>query len=368
MLGTVLFYTFICIFVYVVSDWLYKRSGRHSCRADGSVVLKKMPLLMALAFSLLCMSYNIYVTETSTMMGGDRTNYQYTYEYERINESIGLTLLMNIGRMYEIPFFSLLYFSTFFSMLMVFLAYRHSREATPYALLLFFLSFYLNESLTAMKQCYAMGCSTLLFSLLLQKHTILKDVLSIMLIIVACAFHSTGFILIPLYVVLRINSKYISIGKVLPILILVVMLFMPMMRFIGSLTGDVFSMLAGKADQYFGSGEAAESGLLVTLKGLPFYYISAIAIKYRKRLANKIPDFNKYLLLSLMGSLFYLLSFYDVWMSRFEYSFSFIILVFWAKVLDFVQDKITHKIVVMSLLVFFTYRHLILIYINFGGF
>lgn len=368
MLGTLLFYTFICFFVYFLASWQYKKCGRRSCKNDGSVVTKKMPLYMALILGALCLLYNVYVTETSPIMGGDRTNYQYTYEYERVNESAGLTLLMNVGRMYNVPFVWVLYISTFVSMCLAFLAYRYSREATPYALLMFLLTFYLNASLSAVKQSYAMGCSTLLFMLLLQKHTVLKDAISILLVLIACSFHVTGFILIPLYIILRVDSKYLGLGKSITILAISAILFIPLISLLGNLSGTAFSLLSEKTDLYFGKNGVAETGIMAVFKGLPFFYISTIAIKYRKLLTLKIPDFNKYLLLSLMGSLFYLLSYYDVWMARFEFSFGFAIMVLWCRVVKYVPNKEIHKIAVMSLLALFTYRHLILIYINFGGF
>jgi hypothetical protein len=367
MIESVIFYTVCWVFAYFLAKLEYKiASGRCEIEKNYS---RKISFLSIILIATLCTAYNYYITETSPRFGGDRTNYKYDFDTGRFNPSVGITFLYNIFHQYNLDFNDLLYVSTFVPIVIVLIAYKYSKDAKPNALLLYFFTPVILFSFTGLKQIYADAFTNSMIILTLQRpHTRFKDILCILLIAVACLFHTSSYLAPIIFILLRYNIKT-NPAKLYFLLIVTIVFFKPILFFIAGITSSLLPILSDKIYYYFSDKDAVDnSGLMVTLKGMPYYYISFIAIKYRKRLNSIIADYDKYLLLFTLCSLFYCVSFYDVWMSRMCSMIVFPVLICWCKILPKIPNYQIHNLVVLSMIAFFTYRLLILIYINFGFF
>jgi hypothetical protein len=369
MIESVIFYTVCWVFAYFLAKLEYKiASGRCEIEKNYS---RKISFLSIILIATLCTAYNYYITETSPRFGGDRTNYKYDFDTGRFNPSVGITFLYNIFHQYNLDFNDLLYVSTFVPIVIALITYKYSRDAKPNALLLYFLTPVILFSFTALKQVYADACTSLMIVLAIQRpHTKLKDILCILLIVVACLFHTSSYLAPIIFIILRYNFKT-NPAKLYFWLIVTIVFFKHILFFIADISSSLLPILADKIYYYFSDREIAgngDGGIMVTLKGMPYYYITFIAFKYRKGLKSIIVDYDKYLLLFTLCSLFYCVSFYDVWMARMCSMIVFPVLICWCKILPKIPNYQIHNLVVLSMIAFFTYRLLILIYINFGFF
>ena len=365
MIISLLLFTLCWMLAYFVAKLNYHKSD-DALIASGRIDKSKMPIWAILLIASFCAFYNYYITTTGSSYGSDRENYLQSFEFGRF-ESIGLMFVMNFLHQYDASFNSLLYISTFISVAFVMLAYRYSRDANPHTVLLFFMSPYVFQTFTALKQCYTTAFATLLIMLLMQKKSLVKEVICIILIIVSCLFHSAGYLLIIIYALIRLDYKITNIPKALFYACVIVIFFKPLMLQIADLAFGFLPYLANKIYEYFGEkGMEAERGVIVVLKGLPYFYITFIAIKYRKKLRICVKDYDKYMLISLIGSIFYLATVYNVWMRRATDLLTFTIIVFWTQILNSVPNAKEKRVIEISLMLLFTYRWLIMIYLNFG--
>lgn len=368
MVKSLLLFTFCWFFAYVIANRSFSVKMRNRAFNLEELYTSKMSYWGVVLIAALCSYYNFSVTDGVIGYGSDRKNYLYAFENGRF-EGVGLMFLMDIIHSFNGEFNSLLYLSTFVSVAFVLLAYRFSRDATPQALLLFFLSPFVFQTFTALKQCYANGFAALAIMLLFQKRSIRKDIICILLIILACLFHSAGYLMIPLFILLKLNIKIDKPSKLFIVPALFVIFFKSIILAIADVSNSVLPLLSAKIMEYFGEENIEEEqSVVILLKGLPYYYISYIGVKYRNLLKLKIQDFDKYLLISLIGSLFYLTTIYDPWMRRVTDILTFAIFVFWSNVICFVPHSNDKRRIELILMGLFTYRWLIMIYVNFGKF
>lgn len=368
MIESVVIYTLCILMTFVLSSRRYTNSGSVSCLENDQPNYDKMPIVMILVLAAAYTFFNYYVTETSIRFGGDRTNYEYDFETGRFNPSIGITFLYTIWHTYDLSFKSLMYFCTFVPMVMVLFAYRVSKDATPHALLLFMLSPFLIVTFTALKQSFASAATVLMLVIMLNRSTRKLEPICWILILVACLFHPSGYLSVVLYVLLKLNFKVGGITSLLLICI-VVLLFKPMLLEVAEITSNVFPFLSDKIFEYFGENADGElGGLLVTLKGLPYYIITYVGIKYKHHLKSTMANYHSYVLLSVICSLSFITSYFEVWMARLEFLLSFPVLILAGKIYENKMIPSIFSDAILLSLGFFTYRLLILIYINFGFF
>lgn len=368
MLISLLLFTLCYLSAYFLAKISYHSQDSIKCLKNNKVYKDKMPLLYILFISLLCTYYNYIVTNSSIEYGSDRLNYLISFDYGRF-ESLGLMILMHIVQEYGGTFNSVLYLSTFVSVFCVMLAYKYSRDAKPSSLLLFFMSPFIFQTFTALKQCYTIGFASLMIMLLLQERNVFKEIICILLIVLSCLFHPTGYLLIILYLFLHLDFRFKNVFRIFIYCFIIILFFKPIMLNIASFIPRAFPDLAKKILAYFGEdGMEAERGFIVLLKGLPYYYILYIALKYRNSIQDRIKDFDKYLLITIVGTFFYVVTIYNVWMRRVTDLLTFSIIVFWTQIVANIPKgkvRMRNEIILMLL---FTYRWLIMIYINFGFF
>ena len=334
MVKSLLFFTFCWFFAYVIANRSFSVKMRNRAFNLEELYTSKMSYWGVVLIAALCSYYNFSVTDGVIGYGSDRKNYLYAFENGRF-EGVGLMFLMDIIHSFNGEFNSLLYLSTFVSVAFVLLAYRFSRDATPQALLLFFLSPFVFQTFTALKQCYANGFAALAI----------------------------------MFILLKLNIKIDKPSKLFIVPALFVIFFKSIILAIADVSNSVLPLLSAKIMEYFGEENIEEEqSVVILLKGLPYYYISYIGVKYRNLLKLKIQDFDKYLLISLIGSLFYLTTIYDPWMRRVTDILTFAIFVFWSNVICFVPHSNDKRRIELILMGLFTYRWLIMIYVNFGKF
>ena len=177
-------------------------------------------------------------------------------------------------------------------------------------------------------------------------------------------FHPTGYIIVPTYILIRYyNYKGKDVTKMVLPLFFFSILFVPFLQFLSSVLSGVLPSLVGKIDEYFVEGDTSieDSKVITIFKGTPFYIISFLSLKYKKRLSDKIPYYNAYMLVTLLCSFLFLMNIYNVWMSRFMYLFQFSVYVFWGMVARCIPKGkyLTNVILIITFLI--TYRLLYII-------
>lgn len=368
MIISIILFTVCWIITYHFAKTHFNNHYQQYARRERFVDKNKMPILIVIVISLFCTFYNYYITAYGSGFGSDRQNYLEAFETGR-PESPGLDVFIIIIKLMGGEYTDLLYISTFVTIFIVLLAYRYSKNATPYTILLLFLTSLVFQSFTAIKQTYTTAFATLFFVLMFEKNGILKDAICILLIVLSCLFHATGYILIPIYILIKSKIQFKSPLKLMLVALLFVFLFKPIMLFIAQYTNSVFPYLSLKILDYFGEdSDASEGSIIQIFKGIPFYYITYLFFKYSTRLRSEIKQFDTYLILTLFASLCYVSSFYNVWMMRMVDLFSFIVFVFWTISVQYLPNPKAKKRNAALILALFTYRWLIMIYINFGTF
>ena len=113
-----------------------------------------------------------------------------------------------------------------------------------------------------------------------------------------------------------------------------------------------------------------EINIFTVFKGLPFFIITIYAIINRKSLYNKIKNYDKYILLSIVCSLTYLMSLYMYWTWRFGVYCLFPVFSFFSQIVKYhtnSKEKNFVCLIVMFLLLFITIRYLIQCFYTYGG-
>lgn len=289
----------------------------------------KMTFLMIVIISTLFTLHNYYVTTALSYMSGDRVNYLQNFDYGRESPSLGLTAIMIVIQLFGGDFNALLYFTTFISLFITLLAYRYSKEATPLSLLLLMLSQYVQMTYDGIKQSYASAFATLMIVILLKERNMMRDIICVLLMTIAIVFHPAGYVLVPIYLFVRFLKKY-KPRKILIILLLVSIVFVPLLRLFSDLFSSIVPMMSEKINEYFGEEYSSNhSAVMSIFKGVPFYIISYYGIHYRYSLVSKIENYDGFCFIAILCSFMFLMNIYDLWMSRFTYFFQFVTYIFW---------------------------------------
>ena len=265
----------------------------------------------------------------------------------------------------KILFFTVTFLCTF----LVLLAHRMNDDAKPNTLLYLVLSEFFIYSFYLLKQAPAMALAAIAITMLLQE----KKLLSLLFLVLAILFHKSALIIIPVYLmILCADIPWVRRSSYI-LMILVIFLFKPFTKVaIGVLENLVSGNLA-RLSFYFGDTGLINDpvNILTTIKGFPFYLITIYGFKRRKEYINRIPHYDKYMIMSFFVSITVLLSAYMYWMWRFGTFFYFPIFVFASQLAsvnkDDKQDRLFSLLLMVSL-GFFTLRYLWRIFYIYGGF
>ena len=267
----------------------------------------------------------------------------------------------------------ILYLITFLVVLTVILIYKFSNQATPYSLMFLFASNLVFFSFTGLKQ--SLGCifANIFFALELstRKNT-LWSLLSLLLIVLSCYFHSTCFVLFLVFILLRINYKNRNMATLVAVMLFIftLILMKPVSLLLSSRIEGLMPQISTTINTYFDDSEYSE-GILQVFRGIPFYLLSFYAFKYRKKYCELIPNYDKYLVISVLGSSLYMYSAVSYWYSRFIIVFYIpLAFLFGQLVWNLNKDRQEHHMIFMIIgsLYFFTMRNLYMVFTIYGAF
>lgn len=363
-----------CVLLYLsffIICYYYCKS-KYYCITSKNIITesKKISISAIIIFSLLFCTVNIYATKIATVVGNDRINYTYEFVTGR-KTSMGLEAIFFVAKKLRLGINSVFYFSTFFTCILIFLAYKYAKNAgalTVYFLLCTNIIFF---SFTGAKQTFAVGFSSLFFALVLN-NKIKSKVLPIILIILSCLFHTTGFILIPIYltlIALKKSKKSVLIWGFIFIIFVCMIFFQPLLLKIASISAGTFPSVSQKIIEYFGN-DVVNDKSITFIKGIPFYLLLCYGMLFRKYLKPKIENYDILLFLNIMAAAFYLLSYKSYWMYRFTYIFYFPMAIFFDNLIrnNIKDNKNIIKLSIGISSLFITIREVIMIFVLYGGF
>ncbi len=373
MFTGIVVYTVVCIIACVIVYCHYYQYRLVLNNSSDVSFTSKMPIIVALLVALLFTFFNYYATNNSVYIGGDRRNYILNFQGVRSTPSIGLGLVIRLIHYLGGSIESLYYLTTFSCVFITMIAYRVSKVATPYVLYLLCITQYFLTTLTALKQCYASAFSILFIVLVIEYNSLKTDILAIICLIIACLFHPTGYILIPLFLVLRIQAFSRNYKLYFLFLLIAGVFFKPIMMIGSNVLGIFIPSLANKINQYFGSDSTGVSeGLSVSfLKGIPYYLIVVLGMIKRRDGIKQIANYDQYLICVGTGAFIYFMSMLSPWLGRFMYMFVFVSFVFFIQLLrseKLFSNRVAYSIIIQVPLIFVTYRFLYLVYSLYGGF
>ena len=312
---TLIFYIIILLIYFIASQYNMKN--------------KKITYKVILILTLIMSSYSIISTAHPYVM--DKRVYAIKFSkdiyLEQVkSESTGLYYLEdNMHRITHNPdilFFAVAFIYTFITLV----AYKKSKRAKPFALLLLLLSEYMFFGFYQLKQCLAIA----LVTLGMVEHENEHKVKAYLLIALAIIFHEAALITIPLLIMLKgSDNKLIRILEYIGF-ILIVLFFYPLTSLLVKIFIKIIPSLAYQLTIYINdSGNfITDINFLTALKGLPFYVITFVGLIKRKELIEKIPNYDKYLTITFYISITIILSTYMYWFFRFGtfyYLFAFIL-------------------------------------------
>ena len=248
------------------------------------------------------------------------------------------------------------------------IAYKNYKEASPLIILLLGMSSYGLYGFYLFKQCIAIALIAISFSFYFkgQKKT------SYIFIFLATIFHEAAWIIIPLYIALSFDTKKIFYRIIIYCAFLFVVIFFEQ---INNEIIKIFSLIPGIGSQI--SDYLNENGEMIVnynfftiVKGFPYYLITLYGILNRKKLKEKIKNYDKYLIISIFCSLFSILSLYMYWMWRFAafcYFPMFVFAVNLYKADTNFKNKSTYMFILVFSLFALNLKLLIQYYFIYGG-
>ena len=375
--------SFIVIFCYAVALSISMLMIARRYRVTNAINLSKecsqtcslrMPMYYILIVDFLFVFCNYVATQLKPTFTGDRLIYSLNFQGLRDTPSFGLELIIRFLKVFTNNPTSLFYFSTFVTLLITFFAFNVCSDTTPYAYLFLFSTQYVFNTFSVLKQSYTNSFAVLcIVSFLEGRRNKAYYLLGVASLFFSILFHHTGYFLIPICVILCLKKTKLSVS-VYSILMLFLFLYLDTVAvYIARMLNSVIPVLAEKITQYLGdnsTNEIVNEGLTY-VKGLPFYMISVIGFIKRRSCINKINNYDNYLLLSIMLSFCYLTTIYNGWLYRFAYFFYLPVGVFFSLLLNSFKIKNNRIIVgfgIVGVALFLTFRFVVLMFINNGGF
>ena len=296
----------------------------------------KFPGYAIIGYAILFGIYAILVG--NPVPTSDRYNYGIRFMdpgWNISSESIGLNFLYDVLRPISLnPDF--LFFSVeAIYVAIALLAYRCYKGARSESLLFLFSSTFPIFGFMGLKQAVSQGIITvvmaLYFSLAQERNIAYKfflDLLMLVLMISAILFHETSLV-VPLILFFTAFWKYKLVRFVGYIAMVSGLLaFGYILNTFLLQVGDISEELASQTEHYQNSDDGFTGSVLTIVKGVPFYIISFIAIRNRRKYVHIIDNYDKYLFLSLFISCAVAASAYNYWMFRFAFFFYLPVFVF----------------------------------------
>jgi hypothetical protein len=299
----------------------------------------------------------------------DRGNYVYRF-VNKIEDpwTMGLNSLAEFLQIFTNDPNVLFFTISFLCLLLTLIAYRIFDEADPNAILLMSLSTYCIYSFYLLKQAPSIAFAAISIALFAKK----KWLYSLVFLILAITFHEASYILLPLYIVLLGSKKrWVRITEY-TFLFLSLVFFIRFSsvatNFINQWLPNISEQLNPYTDE---SGSIVESINIFTIfKGFPYYFITVYAFWKRSSLKYKIKNYDLFLTISVFSSAMILMSAYMYWMWRFAAYGYFPMFIFASLIIRELKgnERLIFKFVLISTLLFITFRYLYQMFFWHGGF
>ena len=359
------------IIATLVSYFLANRDYRRAQKTNKP----KIKILTIIIITLLFGIYNYIITKTSTPTAGDRFIYIQNYTGHRETPSIGLDFVITIFRHFTKDYTIFFYASTMITTFLTLIAYRISKQATPKSLLFLLCTQYITYTISVLKQSYANAFATLALVFALNNSNLKDKILCGVCVFLSILFHHTGFILIPICLLLVKQQKKRNITVYIILLTLMIIFLEPLLRYLSATLSRIIPIVSIKIDNYLFENSSESNlqinNLLTIVKGIPFYVITLIGFAKRKELSNKIYSYDNLLLINCLLSITYVLTIFNAWIYRFSYLFLFASGILYSKIRDTIGRKnnlALFNILTILLVLYLTIRHIILTFINYGGY
>lgn len=253
----------------------------------------------------------------------DRLNFAFRFEdttgqYDSFvrNESLGLYGLETVLHFVTHDAMVLFFVVAFLFMFVTVIAYRRSKNSSPFSLLFLLLSGYPIFALYSLKQAMAMAFVALGYTFW-NDH---KNFRGIVCLAIAILFHESAWIVIPVLLILGLSrNRYLRV-LLMSIMAVATLFFGQLSAFLVDLATKIVPSLKNQIYFYLdaeGGLAKSGSGMVTAIKGLPFYYLLAIGFKDRKNKTIPEVNYNNYLIMTAFVSSTVILSGFMYWMFRF---------------------------------------------------
>lgn len=148
------------------------------------------------------------------------------------------------------------------------------------------------------------------------------------------------------------------------------MSFQPLLVNIAKIVEPILPRLTTKINEYF-SGDNLNIGdgsLVYFIKGIPYYFFLFSGLVCRKKLYDKIPNYDIYLVILLCCSLSFLISLWSYWMKRTSAYFCFASIEFGTVLIHNFDNNKLKKYSYCGVLLFFTFLLIRYFYQSFGNY
>lgn len=365
-IASIFLYLFSCSIILLIANNSYKKSVRIGEQK------RKITFLFVFIISLFFGYYNSF-NSIPGLYGGDRLNYLQDF-FGRLTAYPGFDWYLRMMRkLTNGSFQSMLNFTTFICCFFMLIAYKYCPISTIDTLVYILTTNFVFFTFVGLKQGTAGIFANLFFLILFSgKKSRIMDALCWLMIILACSFHVTGYILIPIYFMMRLEYKGKKSLRLLMVLIAAIVLMRPLLLSLASIIYPILPRVTLKIYEYLAEGNTQDlDGTLAVIKGLPYYILALFAIRNRNYYITKIPDYDKLLILTVLAALLAFSTIISYWFSRLSNLFVFPLgLLFGQLVLHAEFEAKKHNLIILVLFpeLFLTLRSIILVFLNYGGY
>ena len=369
----VILYIIISLVSLCIVRYQYLRFCRHNNQESNIKTENKISYLAIIFISFLFTILNVVSTRLSSVYGSDRSNYAYEFTGARSVNSIGLEFIFKVVKSFHGNIETVFYLTTFICMFLTLVAYKKSLKADYKVFMLLLTSESVIYTFTALKQCYACAFACLFFIFAIEDRTKKGAILSFICAGLAFIFHTSGAILFPIMIILRIKKLSAKKRMLLIALSITSIVFLqPILIVFNKVIGPIFPILSYKIELYMVQGNDNEGvSAIAFIKYLPVYYIALLGIVKRKYYSILIENYNRYLIVAIIGAGLVAYSVVSYWFSRFTGIFYLPIFIFYNLINS--KSKIKSNGLINNIIVYgagsvVLIRKILLIFINYGAF
>lgn len=302
----IIYYFSFVFFTYMVSKKYYKTND-------------KLPIIVIL---FLCMFFGVYsIICGKYPYASDRLNFAFRFESDIYtefvkNESYGLYILESVLHFFTYEPKVLFFTVAFFYMFIILFAYKKCKLMQPYSLLFLLITTYPIYGLYMLKQALAMAFVTLAFSYYQE-----KKIKSLICLIIAILFHEVAWIMIPLFIMMKLYSRNIISKKIIYLILIIIVLFFSQLNsYLVAVTIKILPSLGYQLKAYLNSSDSSiisGNNLMTIFKGIPFYSIFLYGLLNKNKFLDDRKRYDIYMFWTFILSITIILSKYMYWMYRF---------------------------------------------------